>query len=266
MPDQLPAAPAGASPAAMGSGAGPSGPPPVPPAQSAPSVMPDLAPSPPMKSPPMPLPGVTGTPAVFTGGPEAAPSMTPYGTAAESPTEQIPSAPSTIPHRPVGLVWIVFYWTISGVAWMVAGLLWMGIAVGLGGLAMGIQGLGGTIRDREVQTAGIAIRLLNEGVAALSLCAFYLGLFTLVVCYGLWSFRKWGLTGARVLSIVYAVLAGLSLFSLIVGASVVLVLVNLIISIWIMIYFYGMQELSERVRRYYDQLRQTKTPAWTEFR
>lgn len=201
----------------------------------------------------------TGSPrGLGPGSPSPAPTIPPIPF-----SEQAPSGGTQpiSPPRPFGLVWIIFYWICTGLGIMMMSSIRIYIAINVGFFADQIPF---RLRSRpDIVTERIVIELTG----ALFLLMFHLGLLTLVVCYGLWFHRQWGLFWARVLSLVYAILAGLSLFTLLAGWPFAIVLTNLLISICIVIYFYGMTELSDRVRRYYEQVRsQMSSPNWTEFR
>lgn len=171
------------------------------------------------------------------------------------------SAGPSAPHRPFGLVWIVFYWVLEGLACVVSGsIAAMTFSfVPSMFLSMFLHEVP-PIRSTEGRMVWWVMKIMTEGMGLLSLCIFHLGLFTLVVCYGLWSFRAWGLRYARPLSMLYAVLGGLFLLLIFLGGSIVILLTNLVISICIMIYFwYGLGELWERLRKYYQQLPSSPT-------
>jgi len=96
---------------------------------------------------------------------------------------------------------------------------------------------------------------------------FHVGLLMLVTCYGLWTFRKWGLTLAKVLAVI-AALGQLLFFiaAIVKHAGIVESLASMIISAAILVYLFGRAELTDRAKKYVSQLRShTTTPDWQKF-
>ena len=97
--------------------------------------------------------------------------------------------------KPFGLVWVVFYWIFAGVWCMV-----LGVAAQAGG------GFSAGIRDAMESLRGsTAMATVAELLSLLGFLGFHLGLLMLVTCYGLWTFRKWALSIAKVLAGFFAV-------------------------------------------------------------
>ena len=96
---------------------------------------------------------------------------------------------------------------------------------------------------------------------------FHCGIFSLVVCYGLWTFRKWGLSLAKILAIINVAMGLIGVIVAIVTcAGMVINIVQLVVSSGIVVYLYGSAELSGRAQQYLTQLRShTATPNWSQF-
>ena len=154
--------------------------------------------------------------------------------------------PATIAKRPFGLVWVVFYWIISGAVGMAYGIV-LCIMAGLGGSVSSelSRGLGSLARE---PARGIA---LFEFVGLLGLLLFHYGLLLLVAGYGLWTNRRWGLVLARPLAIASVVLGAIALTSCIMNRAVIVAsAVNLIVSVRILLYLYGHSSLPGLFRRF----------------
>ena len=157
--------------------------------------------------------------------------------------------------RPAGLVWIIFYWSVSGALLAVVG--WTLTCVGgfLGGLS---SGLADAVHSREAPPA-----LVTEVAAFAGLLMFHVGLLTELACYGLWTFRRWGLSLAKILAVVYAVgsLIGL-VAALVMRAGIVANLAGLVISVGIVVYLYGSSNLSERLQQVVSRVRKVEGRTW----
>jgi len=80
---------------------------------------------------------------------------------------------------------------------------------------------------------------------------FHYGLLLLVACYGLWTFRKWGISLARGLAIVFVLLNILALIITLVNRTgIVACVAGVFISVCIMVYLYGSANLRDRLHRY----------------
>jgi uncharacterized membrane protein (DUF2068 family) len=92
---------------------------------------------------------------------------------------------------------------------------------------------------------------------------FHVGLLTEMACYGLWTFRRWGLSLARILAVVYAVgsLIGL-VVALVMRAGIVASLAGLVINAGIVVYLYGRSNLSERLQQVFSRVRQVDGQTW----
>lgn len=158
--------------------------------------------------------------------------------------------------RPLGIVWLVFYWVFGGVL-----LMLMGLSLQFaGGAAAGALA---EIGSRGGVGAAVGVELLS----LLGLLGFHVGLLMLVTCYGLWTFRKWGLSMAKVLAAVSAVMGLIGLIAALVTRGLIAVsLANALISAAIVVYLFGSTNLSEQAQRYIAQIRsRTTTPDWKEF-
>jgi hypothetical protein len=170
-------------------------------------------------------------------------------------------SPSTLPKRPVGLVWIVFYWGFTGV---VAALF--GIAVQwAGGFIGGISSVledSGPLRSSTLPGGKIAAEVAGFG----GILLFHIGLITLVACYGLWTFRKWALPVAKVLAVVFGVGAFLAVIvALVVRHGIMVGLTNLAISIAVIMYLFGSSNISERLKQYSSNWRGVGGREWDGF-
>ena len=157
---------------------------------------------------------------------------------------------ATGPKRPFGLVWVVFYWILGGLACLVGGYVLSMMGGALGG-AIGKAGdmLDLDSRDlRELSRAGgLAMALLE----LIGLLLFHYGLLLIVACYGLWTFRRWGLVLARGLAIASVVLNVIVLIvALVTRAGIVVGMAGLVISAGILVYLYGSANLRDRLQRY----------------
>ncbi len=140
--------------------------------------------------------------------------------------------------RPAGLAWLVFYWSISGALLIVAG----GILLNVGGFLGGVSsGMADPFHSREAPSG-----MMMELVAVLGLLLFHLGILTELACHGLWTFRSWGLSLAKILAVVNVIgsLIGL-VWALVTLAGVVASLAGLVINAGILVYLFGSSNLSE---------------------
>jgi hypothetical protein len=158
--------------------------------------------------------------------------------------------------RPFGIVWIVFYWVFTAITLMILGLT----IQFAGSFAAGFQN---ALDSRGTVGMTLGVELLS----LLGLISFHVGLIMLVTCYGLWTFRKWGLSMAKVLAIMFATL---SLFSfvaaLVMHTQIVANLSNTVISAAVVVYLFGSATLSEHAQRYIMQIRSRSTsPDWKRF-
>ena len=149
-----------------------------------------------------------------------------------------PSPAETRRKRPLGLVWIVFYWLLLGVTLITAGsiLSSMGYVVGTSAKSVGLDDLLAASGGKRSSTVGGAMALLEF----LGILMFHLGLLHAVACYGLWAYRRWGFVCARVLAIADVVLdLILLILALSSGMSVVTLLVVLLTACVILAYVWG---------------------------
>jgi DNA-directed RNA polymerase subunit RPC12/RpoP len=150
--------------------------------------------------------------------------------------------------RPFGLVFVVFYWILSGALQLIAGCVIAGLGGAMGGALGGARDAFGSSGIGDLAGKGAMLMALFELVG---LTVFFLGLLTLVACYGLWTFRAWGLSLARKLAIAYVAISGLGLIlSLATRAGIVTAVVTSGISVGILVYLYGSAALRDRLQRY----------------
>jgi len=135
--------------------------------------------------------------------------------------------------RPGILIWIIFYWIFVACSRLVTSLA-------ISFFARFTE----AVYSYFPTHASVSIFL-----DILATFVLYLGLFTLVVCYGLWTFRRWALIGARVLSLVDVACS--LLFFIEVGYRgelFVYAVAFFITSIAILVYLYGSSKVSELFR------------------
>ncbi|HUT60061.1 MAG TPA: hypothetical protein VNA25_19620 [Phycisphaerae bacterium] len=150
--------------------------------------------------------------------------------------------------RPFGLVFVVFYWVISGALCLVGGYVLAVMGGALGGALGGARDMFGSSGLRDLGRAGALVGALLEFVGLL---VFYLGLLTLVACYGLWTFRRWGLSLARGLAVAFVAIYVVALIiGIVIGAQIVTAVVGGGVSVLIMFYLYGSTGLRDRLQRY----------------
>jgi uncharacterized membrane protein (DUF2068 family) len=170
------------------------------------------------------------------------------GPASDEPGATQVSPFTTGPKRPFGLVWIVFYWIIGGLGCVVAGYV-LAVAAGASGAAVGgARGIFDSSDLRELSRAGGLLSALLDFVALLLV---HYGLLLMVACYGLWTFRRWGLSLARGLAIASVVLNVIILIiTLVTRAGIVSGVTGLVISAGILVYLWGSDNLRGRMQRY----------------
>jgi hypothetical protein len=168
-----------------------------------------------------------------------------------------PSEPVGVPRKPAGLVWIVFYWVIAGLAGIVAGLMLSFGASFLGGMSEGAFG------SRRPEGSAIAAEVMALG----GLLLFHYGLLVELACYGLWTFRRWGLSLAKILAVLQAIgcLIGL-VAALVMRVGIVANLVGLLISVGIVVYLFGSSNLSDRLQQVFSRVRQVEGQTWEGYR
>jgi hypothetical protein len=217
-------------------------------ARPLPAAMPPM----PGESPPAPSPG---NPLGFLepgagSGPAAGPASLPE-------RQGSPGTMPDAPRRPAGLVWVVFYLSIAGVLWMIGGFV-----LTFGGSFLG--GIAGAMDDFGPRRSGGAVgSVIAEALGAGGLILFHLGLLTEVACYGLWTFRRWGLSLAKIVADIYALLSLIGLLAaIIMRAGIVSGLVGFAISVGIVVYLYGSSNLSDRVQQVFSRVRQAGDHHW----
>jgi hypothetical protein len=156
-------------------------------------------------------------------------------------------APAASSKKPFGLVWIVFYWIIAGL-WSLGGGLISLVAGFVGSAAIReIEGSRGMFSSGEMSDPGTQTALaVFSGILS-----FHFGLLLLVACYGLWTFRRWGLSLARGLAIASVVLNVIVFFIIPLNRTTFLaLLIGLVIGVGIVVYLYGSTDLRDRLQRY----------------
>jgi len=172
----------------------------------------------------------------------------PSGPIPDEPTGVHAQLPATGPKRPFGVVWVVFYWIISGVAGLVGGYILFAMGGALGGVIGGAKDMFDSGEFSKIARAG---SLAMAALEFLGLLLFHYGLLLMVACYGLWTYRRWGLSLARGLAVASVVLNGIALIiTLVTRAGIVVSLVGTVISAGILVYLYGSANLRDRLRRY----------------
>ncbi len=158
--------------------------------------------------------------------------------------------------RPVGLVWIVFYWAICGVAGIIGGLMLTYGTSFLGGVSQGFED---TFHSRRPESAVLATEMMGLG----GLLLFHYALLLELACYGLWTFRRWGLSLAKILAVLQLIggLIGL-VAALVMRVGIVGALAGFAISIGIVVYLFGSSNLSERLQQVFSRVRQVDGRTW----
>ena len=161
----------------------------------------------------------------------------------EEPIELPKDVSPTKAQRTFGLVWVVFFWVIEGVGFLFLGPICTFIGGAKGGAIeitrniFGSSGLGSALEAVLLELLGVML--------------FQYGLLLLVACYGLWTFRRWGLSLARGLAIIFVLLNILVLIVTLVNRTgIVTSVAGVFISVGIMVYLYGSANLRDRLQRY----------------
>ncbi len=145
--------------------------------------------------------------------------------------------------RPFGLVWVVFFWIIQGVGFLILGPICAFVG--------GIKSEAIEITRNMFGSSGLGPALEAVLLEFLGVMAFQYGLLLLVACYGLWTFRRWGLSLARGLAIIFVLLNILVLIIALVNRTgIVASVAGVFISVGIMVYLYGSANLRDRLQRY----------------
>ncbi|MBS0209047.1 MAG: hypothetical protein JSS27_08855 [Planctomycetes bacterium] len=157
--------------------------------------------------------------------------------------------------RPIGIVWLTFYFVLNGLSVMILGLIFTGLVQAGDSALSGMSHVIGQAQSRAAAELGAAGTIASLTLQALAALTFHLGLLTLVASYGLWTFHAWGLSLARLLSIVYAVLA---MLSVILAVSLRVGIMSSVISltIWsiVLVHLFASAERSIRMRQYYAKV------------
>lgn len=147
------------------------------------------------------------------------------------PSTTVTNGPGSAPGQPFGAVWIVFYWVLRGIVLMILG---MGVAVA--GVNTGMPFADRhAIVPHEAWAAGQVLQAASLEFFGVVLA--HLGLFTLVVCYGLWTSRRWGRICALALAVVF-VGADTALLTACtsVGPGIVASLADLVLGLTVLVY------------------------------
>jgi len=148
--------------------------------------------------------------------------------------------------RPFGLTWLVFYWVLWGAACIVLGSVLFSASSFLGGAASALSERGGFGMGHEMGQSAAQM----EFSSLVGLGIFHYGLLTLVACYGLWTFRRWGFALARAVAVV-AVLVSLTglVVSIAYRTGILAGIVGLIVSAVILAYVFVGPGLFAQVRQ-----------------
>lgn len=151
------------------------------------------------------------------------------------------------PKRPFGLTWVVFYWVFVGASCIIGGSLLTVMTGVLAGAVEGSGGLFGDLKQAQRQSATILVFMEFGG-----LLTFHYGLLTLVACYGLWTFRKWGIVLGRAMAIAGVVFSVIGVIASVAShAGIFASVVGLAISSVILAYlFAGPPGFYTRLRQY----------------
>jgi hypothetical protein len=159
-----------------------------------------------------------------------------------------PPPPPPKVQRTFGLVWLVFFWIIQGVGCLVVGPICISIGEAKGGVIeitrnmFGSRGLGSSLEVVFLELLGLLI--------------FHYGLLLLVACYGLWTFRRWALSLAKGLAIVFVVLNILVfIITLVNRMGIVLSVAGMFISVGILVYLFGSVNLRDRLQHLQQYIR-----------
>ncbi|MEI8372862.1 MAG: hypothetical protein WCJ35_08515 [Planctomycetota bacterium] len=170
-----------------------------------------------------------------------------------------PSEPVGAAKRSAGIVWIVFYYSLGGLVSIVVGLGLYIVASFLGGLSQGIEN---TLYFRRPEGSFIATELMSLG----GLLLFHYGLLLELACYGLWTYRRWGLSLAKILAVLQAISSSIGIvMALVTRTGIVANLVGLVISVGIVVYLFSSLNLSERVQQVFSRVRNVSGQTWQEY-
>jgi hypothetical protein len=168
-------------------------------------------------------------------------------------------SPSIGAKRPVGLVWLVFYWLFAGLVLLYSGGICAGVGTFMGG---GIGNAPKMFGPSNVGELGGQM-LLMEFMGVL---LFHYGLLLMVACYGLWTFRRWGLSLARGLAIAFVVVNILCfVIALVYRTGIVVSVVGVFISAGIVVYLYGSANLRDHLQRYI-RTNGLRGDAWSQYK
>ncbi len=165
----------------------------------------------------------------------------------DEPVEVPRDVPSKA-QRPFGLVWVVFYWIINGLLAIPLGYIIACMGSALGGTNEMTRNMFGS---RGFGESGGTPALAAAFLEFIGLLVFHFGLILLVACYGLWTYRKWGLSLARGLAVAsFALNVLIFILGIISRAGIVAGLIGMVISAGILVYLYGYADLRERLKGY----------------
>jgi len=165
----------------------------------------------------------------------------------DPPAVTAPYPPVAKAQKPFGLVWIVFNWAMAGVSLVVIGGIFLALGTALGAANEASRTMFGPLGLRD---AGGDAALRSILLEILGLLVFHYGLLLLVTCYGLWTFRRWGLSWAKSLAVGNAILVLIGLvISVVTRVGIVASVVGVFISAGILAYLYGSVDLRDRLHR-----------------
>ena len=168
-------------------------------------------------------------------------------------------SPATGVKKPFGLAWIVFYWIIAGIGSIVESFMFF-LAGAMGGALAEI------FEEVGLEEAERAPRVVSVLLEFAGVLLFHYGLLILVTCYGLWTFRRWGVTMGRALAIVSLVLNTiLFIICLVSRVGVVISVVSLLISLGILLYLYEHPLLSRGLREL-SRVGRLGKGMWTDYK
>jgi uncharacterized membrane protein (DUF2068 family) len=177
---------------------------------------------------------VTTADAAVTEPVAAAPAVTPAEAASDQPGALQALHPPAGSKRPFGMVFIVFYWVISGVLAVLGGLALTWGTRFLGAMNEGPREI---FHSPQMTASAMLALAIMELVGVL---AFLLGVMYMVASFGLWTYRKWGLQLSRVLAVVSVVLYALSFIAtLYTRSGIVSSVAALVIAVGIMAFLFG---------------------------
>ena len=169
-------------------------------------------------------------------------------------------SPATGVKRPFGLAWIVFYWIIAeGIGSILQSFMFF-LAGAMGGALAEI------FEEVGLEEAERAPRVVSVLLEFAGVLLFHYGLLILVTCYGLWTFRRWGVTMGRALAIVSLVLNTIGfIICLVSRVGVVISVVSLLISLGILLYLYEHPLLSRGLREL-SRVGRLGKGMWTDYK